>query len=119
MEPPGCEYQMQMWCHKEVGNKNSHGINNNCRVHTSDGNTLKHVCNQDNKSWVKITFHLNSSSFVPKILCTVYIYNVNIAELHVFAKITMDLCKNGIMIPTHMHKQQVAGSRAEYGNDER
>ena len=47
MEPPGYEYQIQMRCQKEVGN---HGINNNCLVYTSDGNTLKPVCNQDNKS---------------------------------------------------------------------
>ena len=37
------QYQIQMWCQKEVDNKNSHGINNNCLVHTSDGNTLKCV----------------------------------------------------------------------------
>ena len=38
-------------CPKEVGNKNSHGINNNCLVYTGNGNTQKHVCNKDNDSF--------------------------------------------------------------------
>ena len=37
---------VECMCQNEVGNKNSHG---NCHVYTSDSNSLKHVCNQDDK----------------------------------------------------------------------